>query len=162
KGGTTLTVSSTAKTPATTKINTGVGVTSVNVTTVQTTAGPLTINARGTDTISIGSAPLGVQSITGAVTVMTSSGGTIDTLNVDDSADLVGRTGTISSTTITGLAPSTITFASAKIIALNVKGGLGGNHFTVASLPNAIVTLSTGAGATINPSAPNPNTVDVN
>ncbi len=159
KGGTTLTVSSTAKAPATTTVNTGVG--AVNTTTVQAITGPLTINAQGTDTITVGAAPLGVQGLGSPLTLETSSGGTIATLNVNDSADITGRTATISSTTITGLAPHAINYGAATIEVMNVKGGEGGNSFTVASLPDAIVNLSTGAGATINPDIPNPNTVTV-
>ena len=146
KGGTTLTVSSTPK--ATTTVNTGVGTAAVNATTVQSTTGPLTLNAQGTDSITLGAVPAGVQNLAGAVSLTNSAGGTIATLNVDDSADTVSRTATVSSTTITGLAPATIDDSAASALnVLNVKGGQGGNNFTVAGLPDAIVTLFTGAGA---------------
>jgi uncharacterized protein (TIGR03118 family) len=159
KGGTTLTVSSTPKAPATTIVNTGVG--AVNATTVQAVAGPLTIDAHGVDTITVGAAPLGVQGLASPVTLETSGSGVIAALNVDDSADIVGQTATISGTAITGLAPNPINFGSASIEVMNVKGGEGGNTFTVAGLPDAIVNLGTGAGATIDPSNPNPNTVNI-
>jgi uncharacterized protein (TIGR03118 family) len=160
KGGTTLTVSSTPK--ATTIVNTGVGAAALNATTVQSTTGPLTLNAQGTDSITLGAAPAGVQNLAGAVSLTNSPGGTIATLNVDDSADTLSRTATISSTTVTGLAPATIDYSAvSELNVLNVKGGQGGNHFTVASLPDAIVTLFTGAGATIDPGNPNSNTLGV-
>jgi uncharacterized protein (TIGR03118 family) len=161
KGGTTLTVSSTAKAPATTTINTGVGIASVNVTTVSTVAGPLGINAQGTDTITLGGTTHGVQDFNAAVTLTTAAGVEIASLTIDDSADAIGQTASISGTTITGLAPNTIDYSGAAMTALNVKGGEGGNTFTVASLPDAIVTLNTGAGATIDPSNPNANVVNV-
>ncbi len=47
------------------------------------------------------------------------------------------------------------------MVNLNVKGGPGGNTFNVDSLPDAIVTLNTGASATIDPNSPSPNTVNV-
>ncbi len=159
--GTTLTIASTAKAPVATTINTGVGSTSVNTTAVQTIAGPLSINARGTDTLTLGASPFGVQDLLGNVALRTSSGGAIAVLNVDDSADTTGRTTTITSTTVTGLAPNTIDYSAADLLALNVKGGEGGNSFSVTSLPDAIVTLNTGAGATIDPNIPNPNAVSV-
>jgi uncharacterized protein (TIGR03118 family) len=160
KGGTTLTISSTPN--ATTTVNTGVGAAAVNATTVQSTTGSLTLNAQGTDSITLGAAPAGVQNLAGAVSLINSAGGTIATLNVDDSTDTVSRTATVSSTTITGLAPATIDYSAASTLnVLNIKGRQGGNNFTVAGLPDAIVTLFTGAGATIDPGNPNPNTLSV-
>ena len=145
--GTTLSISSIPKSTQQPTINTGQGQSVVNVTTVQAISGPLTIDARGTDTVTLGTSPYGVQNIAGTVTLETSAGGSIATLNVDDSADTVGRPATISSTTITGLAPATIDYSAAAIANLNVKGGPGRQHVHVASLPDAIVTLNTGASA---------------
>ena len=59
------------------------------------------------------------------------------------------------------MAPSTIDYSAATLDNLNVKGGQGGNAFNVTGLPDAIVTLNTGAGATISPGQPNPSTVNV-
>ena len=159
--GTTLSITTTAKAPVTTEVDTGPNASSVNITTVQAVTGPLTIKAQGTHTITLGTAPQGVQSIESPVTLETAGAGTIAALNVDDSADTTAQTAMISSTMITGLAPVTFSYSGAKLVALNVKGGEGGNSFTVASLPDAIVTLNTGASAALNPNSPNPNTVNV-
>jgi uncharacterized protein (TIGR03118 family) len=157
--GTTLTATGTPG--ANTVINTGVG--SVNSTTVQASGSTVTINAQGTDSITLGGTSKALQFITGQVTLTTSSGGSIASLVADDSSDINPQTSAqITSTQITGLAPKPIDYSGVtSMVALSVKGGQGGNTFTVASLPDAIVTLSTGAGATINPNSPNANVVNV-
>ena len=132
--------------------------------TIQSTDALVTVNftnlAGNVDTVIVGgSTTKGAQGVKAAVTVNNLHGSTV--LNVDDSADLIGQTATISGNMITGLAPGSVTYGGAKLLALNVKGGEGGNAFTVSGLPDAVVTLNTGAGATINPASPNPNSVSV-
>ena len=132
--------------------------------TVQSTDAPVTVNftnvAGNLDTVTVGgSSSKGAQGVKASVSVNNSHGMTV--LNVDDSADLSGQTATIAGMSITGLAPGAVNYSSAALLALNVKGGIGGNTFTVSGLPDAIVTLNTGAGATLNPNSANPNTVAV-
>jgi Ca2+-binding RTX toxin-like protein len=110
-----------------------------------TPAGPSTIldGQGGSDQATITNAG-SVQSILGPVTVQ-NTGGTTNLL-VDDSADAISRTATLASTTLTGLAPATITYTN--LSALTVNGGTAGNVFTVASTPGAIPTvLNSGTGA---------------
>jgi hypothetical protein len=123
----------------------------------------VTINAQGNDSVTLGGTSKGLQFITGQVTLTTSTGGSIASLVADDSSDINPQTSVqITSTQIMGLAPKPIDDSGvSSLTALAVRGGQGGNTFTVASLPAAIVTLSTGAGATINPNSPNPNVVNV-
>ncbi|MGC8642304.1 MAG: TIGR03118 family protein, partial [Isosphaeraceae bacterium] len=159
--GTTLVVTS-SPASANLLINTGMG--SVNSTTVQTSGGAVGIKAQGTDSITLGSSSKGVQLIGGNVMLTNSSGASVTSLVVDDSGDVSARSNVqITSGKITGLAPEPIDYSAlTNLVALSIKGGQGGNSFTVASLPNAIVTLNTGASATINPNKPNLNIVTVN
>jgi hypothetical protein len=140
-GGNTFSVQST---PASTTLDSGTGNDAVNV---QGTVNPLAIQGQqGNDTVVIGSlAPsLGgtLANITGPVSVANTKGTTA--LTVDDSGDSSPKAAvTITSGSITGLAPATISYAN--LSSLTVRGGSGGNTFTVVSLP-APTTLKTGAG----------------
>ena len=132
--------------------------------TVQSAAAPVALTFTNTagniDTVVIGGAQgQGAQGVKGPVSIVNVNGAT--NLTVDDSADTQGQSPTISSTTITGLAPSTINYSTASLASLSVNGGEGGNSFTVSSLPSAIVTLSTGASAALDPNHANSNTVAV-
>jgi Ca2+-binding RTX toxin-like protein len=95
--------------------------------------------------ITVGHPSIGVQQINGAVSISNPGRGT-PTLTADDSGDTAaGRNVTISTMSITGLAPATISYTG--ISALTVKGGSGGNTFIVAGTPaNATTTLDSGSG----------------
>ncbi len=132
--------------------------------TVQSATAPVALTFTNTagniDTVVIGGAAgQGAQGVTGPVSIVNVNGAT--NLTVDDSADTQGQSPTISSTTITGLAPSTINYSAASLASLSINGGEGGNAFTISSLPSAIVTLSTGASAALDPNHANSNTVAV-
>src|SRR5260221_8290985 len=107
----------------------------VDTTNVQTIAGATTVNT-GTeaDTINVGSlAPAtggNVNAINALLTINGNDGA--DTLNVDDAGDSLANTGTLTSTTLTGLGmASGIVYGSLE--AVNVNLGSGGDTFTIAS-----------------------------
>ena len=139
-GGNRFTVVNTPKNGMmlTTQLNGGTGADTV---TVQATSGPLNIQGQnGADTVTVGN--LGnTQGITGVVDVRNTLSFTA--LTIDDSADAVGRTVTISATSVTGIAPAAITYLQADIRSLTVNGGSGGNAITVASDPNNGMTPTT-------------------
>src|SRR5262249_12730443 len=125
-GGNTFTVHSPS---ATTVLNTGTG---PDITNVETTTNPLTINGQGgNDNVILGNPAGGptrsVQGIAATVTITNVGGaGNQTALTVDDSADTTPRTATISSpmpnsTTIHGLAPVDITASNLSM--LTVDGG---------------------------------------
>jgi hypothetical protein len=115
---------------------------------VYSTYYPTTLSSGGgQDTVYVGYN--GVLSyITGALTVTNPPSYTA--LNIDDSADTGARSATIGSGAITGLAPATISYQQIDLSALTIKGGAGGNTFTVANTPsnpaNPITTLDVGNG----------------
>jgi Ca2+-binding RTX toxin-like protein len=146
-------------TPAATRLIPGSG---INTVTVQATTQPLTVGGLGTDTINVqatGAAltidghgrtdtvTLGstgtVQNITGPVAVSNSVGSIA--LTVDDSADPTGQTATLSDSALVGLAPAPISYVAPDVVSLLVKGGLGGNTFTVSSTSTP-TTLDSGRG----------------
>jgi hypothetical protein len=149
----TFTVTGTPAAPVT--LTTGGGADTVNV---QATTGPLSVVGAGAnsplnaDTINVGNAG-NVGGIHGTLTLST-TGGFIENLSVDDSADPTGRSPVIDANSIIGLAPAAIDFAAAVLGSLHlnhqvltVQGGFGGNTFTVAGVrPNVNTTLRSGAG----------------
>src|SRR5262249_20330678 len=116
---------------------------------VQSTAGPLSIfstGGGGLDTVNVGNAG-SVQGILGAVTVTNLASFT--RLNVDDSSDPISRNVTLSASGLTailsGLAPAPIDYPTTAINSLTVRGGSGGNTFTITALL-VPTTLDTGSG----------------
>lgn len=73
----------------------------------------------------------GVQDIRGTLTISNSSGHSI--LIVDDSGAPTGRTATIGSTDITGLAPVAINYTPTQLSLLSIKGGPWNDKFIVAN-----------------------------
>jgi hypothetical protein len=142
-GGNTFNVLSTGSGTSTT-LDTGDGNDATNV---RATSGPLTVQGQdGTDTVVVGSlAPLlggTLANITGPVSVANATGTTA--LSVDDSGDSSPKTAvSITSGSITGLAPAAISYSN--LSSLTILGGSGGNTSTVVSLP-APTALKTGAG----------------
>jgi hypothetical protein len=92
--------------------------------------------------ITLGNATSGVQNIAGAVSIVPFANAA-PILTVDDSADKTGRNVTISSTSITGLAPGKITYSG--LSALNVPCGTGFYGISVQSTA-APLTLNGGGG----------------
>ncbi|HWE39968.1 MAG TPA: hypothetical protein VG406_25680, partial [Isosphaeraceae bacterium] len=145
-GGNTITVTGTPVL-ITTAIHSGTGVDNIDV--QATGAGStLILDTQGgvsADNVTLGGvAGIGAQSIQGTVDVGPTTGSIA--LTVDDSADTIARTVTLSDTALTGLDPATINL-STSVSALMVEGGSGGNTFTVTGTPGiADVTLDTGGG----------------
>jgi hypothetical protein len=100
---------------------------------VQSTAAaiPLTINSQAADTANLGNTTDGVQDILGDVTL--NNPNQLTTVSLDDSADMVGRSVTITSAAITGLAPANIFFPHNPGRLITIQGGSGGNLVNVQS-----------------------------
>src|SRR5205085_1394051 len=109
--------------------NTNAPQTTVNVESTAA-ATPLIITGGGYFNVNVGRAG-SVQPIKGDVSVLP-SGAALAVLNVNGSADL-GGTFTLTNSTITGLAPATITFKPNGLSALTVSTGTFGNNITVKS-----------------------------
>ena len=114
--------------PLATTLYTGSGTDMVNV---LATTGPLNVISGGPTTANVGNGLNGVQDITGALTVTNPPSFT--QLNLNDSADTVGRNVTLSLNpltgfgTIAGLAPALIRYQPMDLSALNITAGSGGN-----------------------------------
>jgi hypothetical protein len=89
-----------------------------------------------------------VDTIQGALVV---KGGGNDTMNVNDAGNFVGKTGTLTPTTLKGLGmgPSGITYSG--LAFLNIYLGAGGNNFTINDINPATVT-SVDGGFSLNDS----------
>ena len=148
-GGDIFTIASTHT--GTTTLNSNAGADTVNVRMI---AGATTVNAGSeNDTIHVGSlapAILGgtVDGISAPLTINGNAGS--DTLNVDDTGDTDLNTGTLTSTTLTGLDMSAgITYGTLET--LNIGLGSGGDDFTIASTHTGTTTLNSNAGGdTVN------------
>ena len=149
-GGNTFNVASTNAFTVTT-INSGSGNDTVNI---QATSGTTNINTGpGVDTVNVGSLePLTggiVNNIQGAL-VITGSGN--DTLNVDDTGSSTGKTGTLTSSSLTDMGMGASGIAYSGLAALNVSLGSGNDTFNVQSTySGTVTTVNTGAGTnTVN------------
>jgi hypothetical protein len=144
---------------AATSINSGDGNDTINV---RATGAATNVNTgTGTNTVNVGSLAPNVggilDNIQGAV-IVTGSGS--DTLNVDDTGSAGSKTGTLTATTLTGLAMGTggITYSGLKY--LNINLGSGNDTFNVKSTNSTTATtLNTGAGTnTVNVGSLAPST----
>jgi hypothetical protein len=158
-GGNTFDVTNTSNFYYSTTLRTGTGNDRVNV---EGTTGTLRVfNPGGQDSVYVGSrgsVPGGnVQGINGAV-IVTGLGGGPTTLVVDDGGDTTGRTVTVSSGEVSGLAPADISWtatssATGGVTGLTINGGSGGNTFNVDNTSNFYTStlLNTGTGSdTVN------------
>lgn len=110
-------------------------------TTVSSTNG-----AGTTDVITIGSGG-SVQSILGTLNIQNTFG--FSNVTLDNSADTIARTVTVSSSQITGLAPGAINFTAFSIDTLKISGGSGGNTYNVNGSPQGPpgnTTINGGSG----------------
>jgi hypothetical protein len=127
-------------------LSTGAGSDTVNIT--GTTGALYLYNGGGADTVVIGrQAPATtggkVAAIKGLVEV---NGYGSVALTVDDSGDTNGRGATLTSYSLTGLAPAGI-YYDANVRSLTINGGTGNDTLTVASTsPGTPVTFNGGAG----------------
>jgi hypothetical protein len=119
-----------------------------NTVNVFTTAVPVTIQSASLDTVNLGNSLTGVQGITAGVSVSNPPSFTV--LNIDDRADTVGRTATLTAGSLSGLAPGTITFRQTDLSALNIYGDAAGNTFTVQGTPSISGATYLSAGAGLN------------
>jgi hypothetical protein len=94
---------------------------------------PVAIVGHGLDSVNLGNSAIGVQGITANVSVSNSLFFTA--LAIDDRADTTGRTATITSGSVSGLAPGTIFFEQYDLDTLQVYGRSGGNDFYVEGTP---------------------------
>ncbi|MGA2700304.1 MAG: hypothetical protein ABSH35_04325 [Isosphaeraceae bacterium] len=151
-GGNTFLISNTAA-GTTTFLNSGTGADTVNV---QATSSATTVNTGGGSNhniVNVGSLEPAsdgiVNNIQGALTV---AGNGADTMNVDDTGSTIAKTGTLTSSALTGLnmGPSGITYSG--LANLNIKLGSGGNTFFINSTAVPTSTfLNSGTGAdTVN------------
>src|SRR5262249_37649613 len=119
-----------------------------NTINVETIAGATTVlGGAGDDTINVGNPqPGGLYALAGITALLTIDGhGGSDTLNVYNTADTVGSTGTLTAPTLTGLGMATgIAFANRET--LNIKPGSGNDTFTIAATPTGTTNLWTGGG----------------
>ncbi|MDB5307808.1 MAG: hypothetical protein JWO38_2010, partial [Gemmataceae bacterium] len=123
-----------------------------NTTIIAGTAVSTTVTSTGTaapsahDVVAVGNATTGVRSVLAALTV--SNPAALTDLTIDDTADSVGRTIAVTSTSATGLAPAAIGYDPTGLGALTVLAGNGGNTFTVTgTAPGSANTFTGGAGA---------------
>ena len=143
-GGNTFSLVSTSSATATT-LNSGAGNDTVNV---QGTGGVANVNSgAGVNTVNVGSkAPaLGgvLNNIQGTLTV---TGGGADTLNVDDTGSSGAKTGTLTSSTITGLGMGSGGINYSGVSGLNLNLGAGKNTLAITSLNAGTVTTVNGGG----------------
>ncbi len=127
-----------------TNLNTQAGNDTVNV---QTTAAALNINTgTGVNTVNLGSlAPATggvVDQLQGAITV---TGSGADILNVDDTGSTLAKTGSLTSTQLTGLGSGGVTYSG--LSTLNISLGSGGNTFTITTTATlTATTVNSGNG----------------
>jgi hypothetical protein len=99
---------------------------------------------QGGDLVTVGDPVAGLQNVGGTVSLLADNGSR-PALVVDDSADTVGQTATLTATALTGLGPAAINYAGLR--SLTLQGGSGGNSFTVAGTSaNSNTSLHTGTG----------------
>ncbi len=142
-GATTFNVNSTAM--AVTTLNSGTGVNTVNV---RATTGTLNINGQsGQDTVNVSNAG-SAQGIVGLINL--TNAGSYTALTVDDSATAAAKTVSLGSTHLIGLAPNGIYWVENDVRSVTVRGGTGGDTFTVVDTPTngypATMTLHAGGG----------------
>jgi hypothetical protein len=117
---------------------------------IRTTDAPTFVNTgSGINTIYIGSnvpypASSVLDNIQGAVTI---TGNNKDTLNIDDSASAIGKNGTLTSTTLTGLGMGSGGITYSGILSLNLLLGLNSDTLNIQSTnatTNTVVNTGTG------------------
>ena len=148
-GADTFTVNVSTPEVALATLNLDGGTTAGVVFNVQNTPSSVVTNVLGNssgDTINVGSGG-SVQGI-GGVLNLNNSAGAKNTITVDDSADTVSQTVTLSKGSIQGLAPGVINYVAAGTQKLTIDGGSAGNFFNVQSANNGLaITVNGGTGS---------------
>lgn len=132
-------------------VHTGSGGATVNV---KSTRKPVNVIGHANGTVNVGNAG-SVQEIQGDLTI--SDPPAYITLNIDDSADPLGRNVTLAKldpakSTIVGLAPGAINYVTADVATISLKTGTGGDTVNVQAMakPFALNTLAGAAADVIN------------
>ncbi|AGA30390.1 beta strand repeat-containing protein [Singulisphaera acidiphila] len=105
----------------------------------------------GFDAVNAGTSPTGgpstLQGIRQPLTIGVQLGQTTPTsLTLDDSGGTVGRNWTIAPASVSGASPSPINWTSGQVGQLNIRGGSGGDSFTVNDT-SAATRINPGAGS---------------
>ena len=126
----------------------GLGSDTLNIQSTNATTKTIVNTGTGSNTINVGSLEpvLGgiVDNIQGILTLI---GSGTDTLNVDDTGSTIGKTGTLTSTTLTGLGMGASGIIYSSLSVLNISLGSGGDAFLIVSTPTAVTTVNGNDGA---------------
>src|SRR5207244_3255013 len=96
---------------------------------------PVTIQVGSdTDLITVGDGDM--QGVAGNVSIVSVKGSGDAGLLLEDSGDAGGRTVTVNASSVTGLAPGTISFPAARLMSLTLKTGTQQNDVTVKDTPD--------------------------
>ena len=95
---------------------------------------PTTLNLNAEATVNVGDGYGGLSAIQGQLTVNSAMADDV-ILNLNDRANATGRTVTMTSGSVIGLAPAEIDYGLLAVTNLNVNGGFGTNTFNVLSTP---------------------------
>ncbi len=120
-------------------ITTGTAADTVNILTVYHTDTLTVQGNNGADVVNIGNAG-SVQGIGGAVTVKNLDDFSL--LTIDDSADAIGRTATVTSASVTGIAPAAINWNVNDISGLFLINGSGNDTVNVLATSPAVLNFS--------------------
>lgn len=125
-----------------------------NIFNVQSINATTTINTgTGVGVVNVGSLkPISGGVLSGIQAALTVTGDGSDTMNVDNTGDLVVRAGNLTSTTLTGLGMGVSGITYSGLMVLNVSLGAGGNTFTIINTNSSTTTtVNTGSGSdTVN------------
>ena len=126
----------------------GAGPDAINV---QAISGPTTLDGGlGNLTVNVGSTQPTLGGVLDAITapLVVNGGLGVNALNADDSGSTVNKSGTLTSSTITGLGMAD-GIAYANIAALTIALGAGGENFTIASTDTGSSSVQDGPGADV-------------
>ena len=126
----------------------GLGSDTLNIQSTNATTKTIVNTGTGSNIINVGSLEpvLGgiVDNIQGILTLI---GSGTDTLNVDDTGSTIGKMGTLTSTTLTGLSMGASGIIYSGLSVLNISLGSGGDTFLIVSTPTAVTTVNGNDGA---------------
>lgn len=128
-------------------INSGSGNDAVNVQGTGTGATTVVNLGSGTDTVYVSNNAPSAGSLQQILTQLTINGTSATTVTLDDTGDPTGRTGSLSDTELSGIAPGNIFYSGLGI--LNLFLGTGGNTLTVTNTSATTTNINSGAGIDI-------------
>ncbi len=132
-------------------INLGSGNDTFNVQSTKSTTVTKLNTGAGMDVVNVGSNEPSASGVTtGIAGSLVVVGGGSDTLNVDDTGNTTGQSGTLTSTTLTGLGMGASGITYSGLSAMNIKLGSGNDTFNVqGTYSTTVTTLNTGAGTNV-------------